>query len=62
MADAASILGIPKKDLARGHNMITLDQLSAKQLGYVLSGVTERLSSSDIFESGGELVPGLVQN
>ena len=55
MEDSACVLGLQKKDHPRPLNATTLDNLQTKQLAYALSGVTERLSASDILEAGGEL-------
>ena len=59
MEDAASVIGLPRKDFLRPLNVTTLDGLNAKQHAYALSGVTERMSSTDVLETGGEMVPGL---
>ena len=55
MQDSACVLGLLRKDHARPLNAGTLDALRTKQLAYALSGVTERLTASDILETGGEL-------
>ena len=53
--DSMCVLGLLRKDHPRPLNVTTLDNLKTKQVAYALSGVTERLSATDIVETGGEL-------
>ena len=57
LEDAASVLGLPKKDLARGTSICTMDGLTSRQLAYCLSSVSPCMSASDLLETGGEIVP-----
>ena len=59
MEDSVSVLGLVRKDFLRPLNVTSLDGLNAKQHAYALSGVTERMTSTDVLETGGEMVPGL---
>ena len=59
MEDRACVLGLPKKDFARGPNVNQLDGVSTKQLAYALSCVDSKFSASDLLECGGERVPWL---
>ncbi|CAE7658675.1 unnamed protein product [Symbiodinium sp. CCMP2592] len=52
--DAASLLGLSKKELVRPVECMRLDDLNTKQMAMVLSGVTELLPASDIYETGGQ--------
>ena len=54
--DAAALLGLSRKDLVRPAECMRLDDLNAKQMAMVLSGVTETLPPSDVYETGGEVV------
>ena len=55
--DAASVFGLTKRDLVRPSNTFKLDELSARQMGFVLSGSSSLFSANDIFETGGEMEP-----
>ncbi|OLQ00711.1 hypothetical protein AK812_SmicGene16606 [Symbiodinium microadriaticum] len=52
--DAAALLGLSKKDLVRPGECMRLDDLGTKQMAMVLSGVTDMLPPSEIYETGGE--------
>ena len=57
--DSASLFGLVKRDLARPSGAVRLDDLSCRQLGFVVSNVLEAVTPSDVFPLGGELAPRL---
>ena len=59
--DAAAVLGLGKKDYARGLSVTGMDGLSPRQAAYCLACVTENIAASDVLECGGELEPWLEQ-
>ena len=55
LAEAASLFGLRQKDLLRGAATTRLDDLSARQLAYVVSGCTSALPAADVLDLGGQL-------
>ncbi|CAE7453368.1 unnamed protein product, partial [Symbiodinium microadriaticum] len=55
LAEAASLFGLRQKDLLRGASVTRLDDLSARQLAYVVSGCTSALPAADVLDLGGQL-------
>ena len=55
MEDAACVLGIPKKDFAKGPGTASMDTLSPRQLAYCLSSLSDNMTASDLLETGGEI-------
>lgn len=43
--------------MQKGDDVYKLDDLPSKQLGFVLSHVSEMLSATEVYECGGELEP-----
>lgn len=59
ISDAAALLGLSKKEMQRPGECIRLDDLSTRQMAMIVSSVTDTLPPSDVYECGGEVVPGL---
>lgn len=60
--EAARLFGLRHRDLQRSHNMVKLEDLSARQLAYTMSGATASLPAADLLELGGELEACLLES
>ena len=47
--------GLARKEMAKPEEACRLDDFPSKQLGFVVSHVTEMLGATDVYECGGEL-------
>ena len=56
--DSAALFGLSRKELQKNDEMCKLDDFPSKQLGFVLSHVSEMLGATEVYECGGELEPG----
>ncbi|CAE7454810.1 unnamed protein product [Symbiodinium sp. CCMP2592] len=55
--DSAALFGLSRKELQKSDEVCKLDDFPSKQLGFVLSHVTEMLAATEVYECGGELEP-----
>ena len=53
--DSAALFGLARKEMAKPEEACRLDDFPSKQLGFVVSHVTEMLGATDVYECGGEL-------
>ena len=53
--EAQSLLGLRTKDLVRSGNMVKLEDLSARQLAYVMCGSCTVFMAADLYDLGGEM-------
>ncbi|CAE7802311.1 unnamed protein product [Symbiodinium sp. CCMP2592] len=53
--DSAALFGLSRKELQKSDEVCKLDDFPSKQLGFVLSHVTEMLAATEVYECGGEL-------
>ena len=56
--DSADLFGLSRKELQKNDEMCKLDDFPSKQLGFVLSHVSEMLGATEVYECRGELEPG----
>lgn len=57
--DKQSVLQVPVKEMTRGSKQNRLEDLSTRQLGYVLAGLGDLVLPSDLLEIGGQSDSGL---
>ncbi|CAE6970138.1 unnamed protein product, partial [Symbiodinium sp. KB8] len=60
--DSAALFGLARKEMAKPEEACRLDDFPSKQLGFVVSHVTEMLGATDVYECGGELEETLLGN
>ena len=55
--DRQSVLALPSKELTRGPKVLKLEDVSTRQLAYVLATSVPFIHPSDLLQIGGEAAP-----